>query len=176
MDKERRMASRSAIGRRSRRAVAVCVGLLTMAVVVGCGKSGQREIKGKLPVFPVKGKLMMDSKPMAGATIIFYPTHLFPPGASTQRPRATVDTDGNFRVSTYTNDDGAPAGDYKATVSWKGDQEGVPSEDRAELPEKAPQSVQYVRSSKLRIKVTEGDNMLPTWDLAELEPQASNTQ
>lgn len=170
------MASRSAIGRRNRCVVAVCVGLLTMAVVVGCGKSGQHAIKGKLPVFPVKGKLIMDGKPMAGATIIFYPTHEFPDGAAKQRPRATVDTDGNFQVSTYTNDDGAPAGDYKATVSWKGDQEGVTSEDRAELPEKAPESVQYVRSSKLRIKVTEADNTFPTWDLTELERQASNTQ
>jgi hypothetical protein len=175
MDKERWMANRSAIGPRGRCAVAIFVGLLTVALSAGCGAKSRPEIKGKLPLFPVTGKLMLDSQPMAGATILFHPTQEFPAGAAKQRPRAMVDTDGTFHVSTYANDDGAPAGEYKVTVSWKGDLTGITSEQAGDLPEKAPMVVQEASSSRLRIKVKEAENSLPTWDLTELEPHASNT-
>jgi hypothetical protein len=169
------MAIRSAIGPRSRCAVAVCIGILTVAISAGCGGKSRPEIKGKLPLFPVTGKLMMDGQPMVGATILFNPSQEFPPGAAKQRPRATADADGSFQVSTYTNQDGAPAGDYKVTISWKGDQEGVTSEQQGDLPEKAPETVQDARWSKLRVKVKEEENTLPTWDLSQLQRQASNT-
>ncbi|HEX4069989.1 MAG TPA: hypothetical protein VHX68_02425 [Planctomycetaceae bacterium] len=166
------MAISCAIGRRGRCTFVVCVALVTASLSVGCGKS-RPEIKGKLPVFPVKGKVMMDGQPMAGATVLFYPTQEFPKGAAQQRPRAVVEDDGTFQVSTYGTNDGAPAGEYKVTVSWKGDTEGLTSEQLQELPEKAPETVQHSRSSKLRVEVKNGDNPLPTWDLTER--QASNT-
>jgi hypothetical protein len=169
------MASQSAFGPRGRCAVALFVGLLTVALSAGCGGKGRPEMKGKLPLFPVTGKLMLDGQPMVGATILFYPTTAFPAGAAKQRPRATVDTDGTFHVSTYANDDGAPAGDYKVTVSWKGDLTGITSEQAGDLPEMAPTTVQGANSTRLRMKVTEAENVLPTWDLTELERHASNT-
>jgi hypothetical protein len=169
------MASQSAFGPRGRCAVALFVGLLTVALSAGCGGKSRPEMKGKLPLFPVTGKLMLDGQPMAGATILFFPTTAFPAGAAKQRPRAIVDTDGTFHVSTYANDDGAPAGDYKVTVSWKGDLTGVTSEQAGDLPEKAPTTVQEANSTRLRMKVTETENVLPAWDLTELERHASNT-
>lgn len=150
------------------------IGVLTLTLGVGCGK-GPPPIKGKLPVFPVKGRLLMDGQPMAAATIIFNPVRKYPKGAALQRPRAVVDADGNFQVSTYDNDDGAPAGDYKVTLSWKGPLEGVNSEQKDELPEKVPQMFQEARRSLLRVQIKEGENTLPTWDLAQFESHASNT-
>jgi hypothetical protein len=166
------MAISCAFGRRGRCTLVVCVALLTASLSVGCGKS-RPEIKGKLPLFPVKGKAMMDGQPMSGATVLFYPTQEFPKGSAQQRPRAVVEDDGTFQVSTYANNDGAPAGEYKVTISWKGDTQGLNNEQQSDLPEKAPETVQHSRSSKLRVEVKNGDNSLPTWDLTER--QASNT-
>lgn len=100
------MAISCAIGRRGRCTLVVCVALLTASLSVGCGKS-RPEIKGKLPLFPVKGKVTMDGQPMSGATLLFYPTQDFPKGSAQQRPRAVVEDDGTFQVSTYANNDGA---------------------------------------------------------------------
>jgi hypothetical protein len=161
-----------AIGRRGRCTFVIFLGLLIASLAVGCGKS-RPAIKGKMPVFPVKGKVIMDGQPMAGATIIFSPTQDFPQGSAQQRPHAVVGDDGTFQVSTYDINDGAPAGEYKVTISWKGDTQGLNSEQRSELPEKAPETVQHERSSKLRVQVKNADNSLPEWDLTER--QASNT-
>jgi hypothetical protein len=167
------MAIQCAICRRGRWTFVVCLGLLTASLSAGCGGKSRPAIKGKLPLFPVKGKVVMDGQPLAGATLIFYATSDMPRGAAPQRPRAVVEDDGTFQVSTYDNDDGAPAGQYKVTVSWKGATKGLNNEQIADLPEKAPESVQKPRSSKLRVEVKEGDNSIPTWDLTER--QASNT-
>jgi len=168
------MAGRNVLDFRGRCAFVVCIGLVSVTLSSGCGKSAP-QIKGKLPVFPVQGKLLIDGQPMANATIILNPVRKWPNGTAPQRPRAFAGSDGTFKVSTYSNDDGAPAGDYKVTISWKGDVSGVTSEQQAELPEKAPASFQEARSSRLRIKVNEEKNELPTWDLAQFESHASNS-
>jgi hypothetical protein len=142
-----------------------------VTVVTGCsGKHGPPPLKGtKLAVFPVKGKLMMDGKPMVGAAIIFNPVTKLPKDAPQRQPRAFADENGDFTVSTYGDGDGAPAGDYKVTVSWKGaDVEGTSDGARGESPEQAPEIFQTARTSKIRIKVKEEPNTLPAWDLAQL--------
>jgi hypothetical protein len=126
-----------------------------------------------MPVFPVKGKVMIDGQPMSGATVLFYPTQDFPKGSAQQHPRAVVEEDGTFQVSTYGSNDGAPAGEYTVTVSWKGDTDGLNNEQQADLPEKAPETVLHARTTKLRVEIKNGDNSLPAWDLSER--QASNT-
>lgn len=161
----------------SRRWCAAClVVVLAAAVLVGCSKKAA-PIKGaKLQVFPVKGKLVMDGKPMAAATIIFNPVVKFPAGSAQMWPHATADQNGDFSVSTYVCDDGAPAGDYKITISWKGEEAlKVPDSARGELDEQAPDAYQNARTSKIRVKIKEEPNTLPTWDLAQLEGHVSST-
>ena len=167
------MTNRTATRICRRWAAAISVGVLMMSLSAGCGKA-KPGIKGKLPLFPVAGKLIMDGQPMAGATLLFHPTNDFPTGSASQRPRAIVGEDGTFQVSTYANDDGAPAGEYRVTVSWKADTDGTTSEQQQDLPEMAPRTVQNPRQSHLRVKIKQGENKLPTWDLTE-EHQASNT-
>src|SRR5437773_1893607 len=66
------------------------------------------------PVFPVRGQVLLDGKPLAGVVIVFHPTTEW--GFDEGRPRAETGADGRFTVSTYGTGDGAPAGDYKVTI------------------------------------------------------------
>jgi hypothetical protein len=169
------MTVRIAAGPRRRRATLVLVGLLTVTLAASCGKS-RHEIKGKLPLFPVTGKVMMDGQPMAGAIVILHSVFDLPAGTAPQRPHAKAEDDGTFKLSTYTNQDGAPAGKYYVTVSWKASNEGLTNEQQDDLPEKAPESFQKPKTSGLMVTIKESENTLPTWDLAQFARQASNSQ
>jgi hypothetical protein len=159
-----------------RRCAACLVAFLVAAVFAGCSKKAV-PIKGaQLPVFPVKGKLVMDGKPMAAALIVFNPVVKFPAGTAQLHPHATADENGEFTVSTYGAGDGAPAGDYKITISWKGeDAADLTDGGRAEVDEKAPAVFQNARTSRIRVKVKEEPNTLQPWDLAQLEGRTPST-
>ena len=78
----------------------------------GCGET-------KMPwetVYKAEGRVTLDGKPVSGAQVYLYPTSSeFPEEI---RPTATTDQDGKFVLGTNSIDDGAPAGEYKATVLW----------------------------------------------------------
>jgi hypothetical protein len=171
------MAGGGFSGCRSRCAVIAVIALFAATAFTGCGKRTAPAIKGaKLPVFPVKGKLLMDGKPMIAAAIMFNPVAKFPPGVSHMQPRATADENGDFTVTTYNPGDGAPAGDYKITISWKGEEAaGFTDGGRGETEEKAPRDFWNVGTSKIRIKVKEEPNALQVWDLAQLEGTATTS-
>jgi hypothetical protein len=169
------MRARNVNGSHRRCAATAWIGVLAVTLSAGCSK-GPPPIKGtKLSLYPVTGKLLMDGQPMTRATIIFHPIKEWPKGTATSRPRAVVDKDGTFKVSTYANADGAPAGDYKVTISWKGEGKGLSGEQLDDEPEKAPEIFQEPKRSKIRVKIKEGDNTLPTWDLSKFESRASNS-
>jgi hypothetical protein len=68
-------------------------------------------------VYPVHGRVVdRNDKPAAGAHIFFHPTD--PNYDDVNRPVATTDEDGRFSLATYTEKDGAPAGEYKITLTW----------------------------------------------------------
>jgi hypothetical protein len=83
-----------------------------LPALVGCGKSGPERV----PVFPVEGTVTLEGKPMPGAIIVLHPKS----GARSDvpAPRAQIKSDGSFRFTTYDADDGAPPGDYVATIAW----------------------------------------------------------
>jgi hypothetical protein len=87
--------------------------LLTAPLLAGgCGKAGQERI----PVVPVDGAVTFDGKPLPGAMIVLHPKN---GGATTApTPRAQVEKDGSFRFTTYDGGDGAPPGEYVATIAW----------------------------------------------------------
>jgi hypothetical protein len=143
--------------------------LAIAAVSSSCGRSVP-EIKGKLPVFPVKGSVQLDGQPLSRAEIVFYPFGSgFPAGAAKNLPQARTDGDGNFTVSTYVDSDGAPAGNYRVTIRWRGD-EGRTDDEANLLPGKYANS----RVTQLRAKVEEGENELPPFQLKMPQQQASN--
>jgi hypothetical protein len=89
--------------------VSLVAGLALLTTACG-GKTGPKE------VFPVKGQVLVDGKPASYATVIFHPVG--ESGPEVVKPRAQVDGDGKFTLSTYGSNDGAPAGDYSVTVEW----------------------------------------------------------
>jgi hypothetical protein len=78
---------------------------------------GLASCSGRKPLFSVQGKVLdKNNKPAAGAKVIFNPDP-----ADTQetlKPVGECDANGEFKLTTYTKDDGAPAGDYVITIIW----------------------------------------------------------
>src|SRR5262245_62008275 len=91
--------------------------LLALPLVFLCASCGK---DGRKPVFPAEGKVLVgkDKKPAAGAMVIFHPAD--PSDGDPNKPRANVGDDGSFTLTTYTQNDGAPAGDYVVTIEWPG--------------------------------------------------------
>lgn len=68
-----------------------------------------------LAVYPVKGRVVIDNEPLAKASIVLHPigkTKL-PNGV---QPRAVANQSGGFEVGTFAAADGAPEGEFIATV------------------------------------------------------------
>jgi hypothetical protein len=84
---------------------------------VGCGGGPGKTAK-------VEGVLTLDGKPVPGVTIIFMPVAKDGRSAS-----GRTDEDGNFRLTTYSTDDGALPGEYKVVVRYsEGSKETVGSD------------------------------------------------
>ena len=147
------------------------IAVLALTVASSCGQKTIR-LKGELPVARVEGKLLMNGEPMPDAEVFFHPVEAYPEGAAKVRPHATTDEDGSFQVTTYRLGDGAPVGDYRVTVSWKGALTSIPGDDDTR-PERVPARYRDPRWSNLKAQVQKGNNSLPAWDLGESAKQAS---
>lgn len=82
--------------------------LALLAHVAGC--SGN-----PAPTYPVRGTVRLDGKPMTRGTVLFEPTA---PGADgkAHSARATIQSDGSYRLSTFGEYDGSVAGCHRAVV------------------------------------------------------------
>lgn len=106
---------------------------------------------------PVRGQVMMGDKPIAEASVVFHP---LTETSSTQRPVATTDQNGNFTLTTFDREDGAPVGDYAITLELRAPRqvgEETVRDGRNLLPTK------YARpeTTSLRYRVVEGENLVP---------------
>lgn len=96
-----------------------CRGLPALALAAailtaGCSSGNQ----GEAPVFPVKGKISLDGEPAGGAFVVFHPKSPASVSDRDRRPSAQVQPDGSFELTTHSQADGAPAGEYAVTVQW----------------------------------------------------------
>jgi hypothetical protein len=107
---------------------------------------------GEKPVYDVPGELIVEGKPASGALVLFHPVDAADP--QTPRPHGRVDRDGRFRLTTYREDDGAPAGPYVVTVDWRQEIPGRHGLGPSLLPLKYSDPKQ----SSLRITVVAGSN------------------
>lgn len=69
---------------------------------------------GRPPLHPVSGSATFRGKAAVKAVVVLRPVS----GAKGQLPHAEVGEDGTFRIGTYADADGAPAGEYLVTVTW----------------------------------------------------------
>lgn len=149
-----------------RRAV-IAMGLSCVVFASSCGRSKVPEIQGKLPVFPVKGTLLLDGKPLANANLVFHAMTPLPKDASQIKPRGRTNEEGVFALTTYSDNDGAPAGRYRVTVSYRGNHQNSRTNEEPELLG----AYRNPRTSMLQAEVQEGDN-----DLAPLEIKLTREQ
>jgi hypothetical protein len=131
---------------------------------VSCGKSGSAR-----PVFPVRGQVLLDGKPLAGVQVAFHPVAA--PGPDDGRPYARTDANGRFAVSTYGTGDGAPPGEYKISLhdlqNSGGNDEvrGDEAPPKARKPSRIAAPYANPDTSGLRIRVSEGPNELEPFQL-----------
>lgn len=75
------------------------------------------DTSNRLVCVAARGRVLYRGQPIADAQVVFHG-----PDPRTGRLRrvadALTDSDGRFALSTYTANDGAPAGDYRVTVIW----------------------------------------------------------
>ncbi len=83
--------------------------VMALVAMSGCGEA-------KLPVVPVAGKVTFQGQPAAGAQIVLHPVN----SGSEQVFSATgrAQSDGSFKIGVHKEGDGAPPGEYIATVQW----------------------------------------------------------
>lgn len=82
---------------------AACAGV----TLAGCGTKGPE-------LHPVKGTVLVNKKAAAHATVVLHPVNPTSPDAP--KPRGKVNADGTYTLTTHTEGDGAPAGEYRVTV------------------------------------------------------------
>ena len=67
--------------------------------------------------YPVRGEVYVDGEPAARLSVILNDVKGFDQQAPAI-PQAVTRQDGTFAISTFEAEDGAPAGEYKATFVW----------------------------------------------------------
>jgi hypothetical protein len=78
----------------------------------GCGD-------GHVQTFPVSGQVLVKGKPAEGAFVVFHPKGGSDKDKAVPRPYATTNADGQFQMTTYEEEDGAPAGSYRVSIVWR---------------------------------------------------------
>jgi hypothetical protein len=137
------------------RIAAGALALPVLLAAVGCG-SGQDP--NRLPVFPASGKVTFQGKPAAGALVVLHPKVSTPENQSV-RPRAYVQEDGSFQLSSYESNDGAPIGDYAVVLVWPKTVKAANGEASAG-PNILPPLYSRPETSPAVVKIAEGSNQL----------------
>jgi hypothetical protein len=141
-------------------ASAVLITVVVSFALTGCGD-------GQIARYPVKGTVLVDGKPVAGALVIYCPVE-GPPELMRERPYGRTDAQGVYELRTLEPGDGAPAGKYNIMVRWltggsdsenRGDDRGSPVTDRLGGRYTNPET------SGLSYTVVEGPNEAPPLQL-----------
>lgn len=130
---------------------AIVLGVAGIALVVGvCTLSGGQSCV----VHPATGIARAGHTPLVGAQIRLHPRGMTLPDDAT--PSATVQDDGTFAFTTFAKGDGAPAGDYVATVQWF-----RVAKDGSVGGNVLPKRYASPTTSPLTLTIREGTNELP---------------
>jgi len=87
-----------------------CLPLLLTTLAGVLGGCGQEEVVNRPKVFPVTGVVLHDDKPVEGATVMFIPQ------GHSNAAAGLTDANGQFKLQTFAENDGAVPGNYKVTV------------------------------------------------------------
>jgi len=124
---------------------------------LGCSRTD------RVPVYPVTGRVLLDSKPLPNATVFLHPQG----GGTGLRPVGHTRADGTFDVTTYETADGAPVGEYRVTVTWAVGKHTDKPEAAADETVTVQSPAEYASPTKtpLTCTVTAGPNRLEPFKL-----------
>lgn len=130
---------------------------LVLAVLAGCGQKAA----DRTPVFPASGSITVKGLPAHGAIVVLHPKNAIPApnGEGAPAPRANVDEQGAFDVTTYDRGDGAPEGEYVVTVMWF--KQIKENGDLKAGPNVVPAKYSRPSTSDIVVKIAAGQNSLP---------------
>jgi hypothetical protein len=126
------------------RGLLALISLAGFFVSVGCNS------EVRVPVFPVTGKVTYQGQTPVGAQVVLHPVIYTGPDSIT--PIGTVLDDGSFKVTAYDPGDGAPQGDYVATVQWF----KITKEAGAPGPNVIPKKYADPKTSPIKVTVAGG--------------------
>jgi len=125
------------------------------AGLIACASCAKRD--SRVPVYPVRGQVLVGDKPARNAFVVFHPEGADGPQAL--RPYGHAAADGSFKLTTFEADDGAPAGEYQVSVVWLADVGGEDPPDQLKGRYRNPSS------SRLKATVKEQPNELTPFKL-----------
>ena len=137
--------------------------VLVTVACLGCG--GEPKGGTRLDVFPVSGEIFFDGEPAKDAMVLLHPEtpHEVPEGSRPISSTAQVDENGKFVVSTYSSEDGAPAGKYKVTVTWA---QAVGMSGRLDGPDKLKGRYSDPAQSTIEFEVADSAVTVPRIELS----------
>lgn len=132
---------------------------------VGCGAAPVEETFAEYDdLHPVSGQIRYRGEPIPDATVRLHPTTRMADGKLVHPPSGLVREDGTFEIRTFRPEGpgrGAPAGNYRVSISWRGRLKGLSETEIDELKERLPAKVTRATTSDLSVTVNEGENAIP---------------
>lgn len=130
----------------------------SMAILVtSCGG-------GRKSCYPVSGTILVDGKPAADCMIQFYSAdEADHDGPNRVLPLAMADENGKFKISTFESNDGAPAGEYEVTFTWRV-RSGL-LKNQFDGPDRLKGKYATKELSKIKVMIEKKAQELPTFEL-----------
>lgn len=148
----------------TRRTLARVAVALSLMAAAACGDS-------KYPkTYPVSGKVLVNGQPAKDCQVTFVHTG-GPAPATPATPTGVADEKGEFRLTSYTANDGAPEGEYVVTIEWR-DRSGL---TQSEFGGPDQLGGEYAKSEKNKtlpgfvVKVDRQAVTLPPFELKQSE-------
>ncbi len=132
-----------------------CLNMAVAMLFAGCSADKQA-----VETYATSGQVTFKGKPAQGARVIFFYASENLRGQLLPTPQATVDETGNFRVSCFGDEDGAPAGAYRLGIVWRKKPSGDSYGD-SRPPDRLKGRYGNPLRSGLTATIVEGENILP---------------
>lgn len=136
------------------------MGLVVFALVViagGCQKSN------RLPVYPVKGQVLYNGKPLKGVSLAFHPVD--PKNDIGYPAHAKTDDDGRFLLTSYVENDGAPAGEYKVAFAFEPESIDEGADQQKPIAFQLPDKYLRKETTDITVTIQKGANDLEPFRL-----------
>lgn len=107
----------------------------------------------RVEVFPALGKVAFQGRPPVGATVVLHPVNAQNDDFA---PTGVVKEDGTYAITSYDPDDGAPQGDYVATIEWYRFDKKLGGVG----PNVLPRKYASWKSSPIKVSISSGQNQI----------------